>query len=173
MATPLSDMREALKREINVPGFPQLPNISNTQLDGYIADGFWEARLLGLLSGYTQTDGTELATPIGPIIFKISDDSDLPPEYQVLVIIVAGLKLLRLKALNLAVSLRAHAGPVEYEQQVSATVLREILQSLERRMRELLLYHSELQGSGAFQYFDGELQRTSSMIQGLNLFTIT
>lgn len=173
MATLVADLREALKREINVPGFAQLPNITNSQLDGYIADGFWEARLLGLLSGYTQTDGTEFATPPGAVIYKTADDSDLPPEYQVLVVIVAGLKLLRLKALNLAVSLRAHAGPVEYEQQVSATVLREILQSLERRMRELLLYHSELQGSSAFFYFDGELQRTSSMVQGLSVYTIT
>lgn len=172
MSTPVSDLREMLKREINVPGFAQLPGITNSQLDGYIMDGFWEARLMGVLSGYTQTDGSELATPVASI-YLTADESDLPTQYQVLVVIVAGLRLLRLKALNLAVSLRAKAGPVEYEQQTSATVLREILQSLERRAAALFGLYSDLLGTGAFNYFDGELQRTSSAIQGLNLLTVS
>jgi hypothetical protein len=172
MSTPVSELREMLKREINVPGFGQLPGITNTQLDGYISDGFWEARLMGVLSSYTLTDGSELATPVASI-YLAADESDLPPQYQVLVVIVAGLRLLRLKALNLAVSLRAKAAAVEYEQQTSATVLREILQSLERRAATLFSLYSDVLGQGAFNYFDGELQRTSSMIQGLNLLTVT
>lgn len=172
MSTAIADMREMLKREINVPGFPQLPGISNSQIDGYIMDGFWEARLMGVLADYTQTDGTELATPV-PSIYHTRDEADLPPEYQMLVIIVAGLRLLRMKALNLATSIRAQAGPVEYEQQVSATVLREILQSFERRLSLLFGIYNDALGGAAFRYFDGELQRTSSLIQGLNLLTVT
>lgn len=172
MSTPVSEMRELLKREINVPGFAQLPGITNSQIDGYIKDGFWEARLMGVLSAYTQDDGASLATPVDSI-YRISDEADLPMELQMLVVIVAGLKLIRLKALNLAVSLRAQAGPVEYEQQVSATVLREILQSFERRLQVLFGLYSELATTGAMTYFDGELQRTSSVIQGLGLLTIT
>lgn len=167
MATTIASMRQALLREINVPGFPQLASINQGQIDGYIADGFWEARLLGLLSDYTLTDGTEFATPPGSVIKKASDDSDLPPEYQILVVIIAGLKLLRLKALDLAVSIRAHAGPVEYEQQISATVLRAILESLERRVAFLHANYSTLLGATTFIYFDAELQREASLIRGL------
>ena len=79
MATLVSDLRAQLRRAVNVPGFAQLPDITNTELDGYIMDGFWEGRLLGLLGGYTQTDGTEFATPPGVVIYKISDDGDLEP----------------------------------------------------------------------------------------------
>lgn len=167
MATLVSDLRAKLDREINVPGFEQLPDITNTQLDGYIKDGFWEARLLGLLTGYTQTDGTEFATPPGEVIYKTADDGDLEEQYQMLVVIIAALKLIRLKSLNLAVNLRAKSGPVEYEQQASATTLRAILQSMERRVEELKRNYSNLAGTGAFYYFDGEIQREYSIIQSL------
>ena len=171
MATPVSDLRAMLSREINVPGFEQLPDITSSQLDGYIADGFWETRLLGMLESYTLTDGTELATPVGSIIKQASDDGDLPEQYQMLVVIVAGLKMLRLKALNLAVSFSAKAGPVEYEQQTSATVLRAILDSLESRLNELQASYSDL-FAGSMVYFDGVLQRERSLIDGLAVLTV-
>jgi hypothetical protein len=166
MATPVSDLRDMLSREINVPGFPQLPDITAGQMDGYIADGFWETRLLGMLDDYTLTDGTEFATPPGPVIKKASNDGDLETQYQMLVVIMAGMKLIRLKALNLAVSFSAKAGPVEYEQQTSATVLRAILESLERRLKQLEATYSDL-FIGSLHYFDGALQRERALIDGL------
>lgn len=172
MATLVSSLRDMLRREVNVPGFEQLPDLSNTELDGYISDGFWEARLIGLLSDYTLTDGTEMATPLGSVIKLTSDGSDLPEYFRILVVIVAGLKLIRLKALNLAVSIRAQAGPVEYEQQISATVLRAILESLERRVAFLQVNYSDLLGAGPFVYFDAELQRESSLVYGLLEVTV-
>lgn len=172
MATLVSDLRAQLRRAVNVPGFEQLPDITNSELDGYIMDGFWEARLLGLLGSYTQTDGTEFATPPGTVIKKISDDGDLEPQYQQMVVIIGALKLIRLKILNLAVNFKAVAGPVEYEQQASATTLRAILASMEGQVRELKASYSDLIGGGAFSYFDGELQRDSALIQGLGNLTV-
>lgn len=171
MATPVSDLRTMLQREINVPGFEQLPDITSSQLDGYISDGFWETRLLGMLDSYTLTDGTEFATPVGSVIKQASDDGDLPSQYQMLVVIVAGMKLIRLKALNLAVSFSASAGPVEYEQQTSATVLRAILDSLESRLRTLQASYSTL-FTGHMEYFDGVLQRERAMLDGLAVLTV-
>lgn len=171
MATPVSTLREMLRREINVPGFEQLPDISASQLDGYIADGFWETRLLGILDDYTLTDGTEFATPPGMVIKKSSDDTDLPTQYQMMVIIVAGMRLIRLKALNLAVNFSASAGPVEYEQQTSATVLRAILDALESRLKVLQASYSDL-FSGHMDYFDGELQRERAIVDGLSVLTV-
>lgn len=173
MATLISDLRPILRREVNVPGFEQLPDISSSELDGYIADGFWEARLSGLLEGYTITDGSELVPPAaGPVIKKTSDDGNLDEQWQILVGMFAALKMIRLKALNLALNYKAVAGPVEYEQQVSATVLRAILESLERRVAEIRPLYSDVFGTGAFVYFDSILQRESSLIQGLPAMTV-
>lgn len=171
MATPVADLRVMLQREVNVPGFEQLPDITSSQLDGYISDGFWETRLLGMLESYTLTDGTEFATPTGAVIKAAANDGDLPSEYQMLVVIVAGMKLIRLKALNLAVNFTAEAGPVSYEQQTSATVLRAILDSLESRLNQLKATHSGL-FTGHVDYFDGALQRERAMIDGLAVLTV-
>ena len=84
-----------------------------------------------------------------------------------MVVIIAALKLIRLKILNLAVNFSAKGGPVEYEQQASATTLRAILASLENRVKELKAAYSELASGSAFFYFDSELQRDSALIQGL------
>ena len=172
MATLVSDLRASLRREINVPGFPQLADITNTELDGYISDGFWEVRLLGMLEEYTLTDGTEFATPPGSVIKLIADDGNFPPQYQMLVVIDAGLRLIRLKALDLAQSLTAKAGPVEYQRQISATVLRAILDSLEQRLNELKVGYSDLIPAGGFQYFDGVLQREASFLNNMPMMTV-
>jgi hypothetical protein len=165
MATPIVDIRPVLQREINVPGFEQLPDITGTELDGYIKNGFWECRLLGMLDTYTQTDGTEFATPPGDVIKLIADDGDLPDEFQLLVAIMAALTMLRLKIMALAINFTAEAGPVSYEQQASATVLRAILATLEKRVAELADLYSDEYNS-VFTYFDSTLQRESSYLQG-------
>jgi hypothetical protein len=167
MATPVSDLRDQLDRELNIPGFEQLPDITTTELDGYILDGFWECRLLGMLDGYTVTDGTELATPIGDNIQAASDAGGLPEQYQMLVIILAGVRMVRLKVLNLAINFKAEAGPVSFEQQASATTLRAVLKSLEERLAQLKLVYSDSLSPGAMYYFDGTLQRAMSESQSL------
>lgn len=154
MATPISDLRAQLQREINITGFEQLPDVTNNDLDGYIADAFWEARLLGLLTGYTIS-GTNI---------QDDDAGDLPEYYQQLVVMVAGVRMLRLKIMNLATNIRAHAGPVEYEQQASATTLRAILAGLEDRINLLKALYSDKIGNGVFVYFDGALQREASIL---------
>lgn len=163
MATPVSDLRAPLKREINVPGIEALPDLTDANLDGYIKDGFWEAKLLGMLSEYTQTDGTELATPIGEVIKRVSDDGDLPQELHMLVVLMAAMRLLRAKILNLSVNFRAQGGPVSYEQQASATVLRTLLGVLEARVAQVKELYSD-KYSPAFVYFDGELQREAALL---------
>jgi len=157
MATPISDLRVILRREINVPGFEQLPDITNTELDGYISDAFWEARLMGMLDTYSS-DGTN--------IFATSDNGDLPEMYQQLVSIVAGIRMIRLKLFNLAINIRAQAGPTEFEQQASATTLRAIFKSMEDRLKALLSIYSDQLGATATYYFDSTLQRESAVVGG-------
>lgn len=174
MATNVQDLRPALKREINPPGAEQFESIGGGELDGYILDGFWESYLLDMLQAYDVIDGADLDTPVADTTWFITSgstedtaDTDMPTHLQMLVVIQAGFRLLRIKGIDLATNFSAKAGPVEYEQQVSATVLRAILQSLERRLQELKELYSDELGSGTFIYMDGVYQREASLIQGL------
>ena len=160
--TAVSDLRAQLARRINVPGAEQLEDVSGAVLDGYILDGFWQTRLRGMLVGYTSNTTT---------ITKESDGSGLPEHLQQLVIIMAGFNLVRAKVMQLAVNFSAKAGPVAYEQQASATVLRALLNSLERELQQLQEAYSD-QFGGALYYMDGVLQSEYAQLNQLAELTV-
>jgi hypothetical protein len=166
-------MRPILSRTINVPGFEQLPDITNTELDGYIKDGFWNLRLRSILEEYTQDDGTGLTPPLAEdAIYLVSNEGPLPEDLQRMVCLSGGFIMLRLKVLNLAINFTAKAGPVEFEQQASATTLRAILASLERELQELEELYSDELGKAGLHYWDGEAQAAASMLAGLPALTV-
>lgn len=170
MATSIKSMIPQLDREINAPGVELYPTATAGSKMGYISDGFWDARLAGTLATYTVIDGDSLVTP-DPSSDYITDIGtkllDLPEEFQMMVTLFAGTRMIRMKILNLAVNFTAKAGPVEYEQQASATTMRAVLASLERRLIELKVMYSESFTPGAFAYMDGTLQRASAEVDGL------
>jgi hypothetical protein len=170
MATPITELIPMFDREINVPNAPQV-TVSASQKLGYIADGFWDARLFGLLSKYTIVDGADVvpAEPTGDnYITDISTKSkDLDQQFWMMVVIFAGFRLLRLKVMELAVNFKAEAGPVSFEQQASATVLRALLDNLQRRIDELKMIYSDQYGS-AFYLMDGMAQAEYSYLNLLS-----
>jgi len=169
MATSIKSMIPSLDRTVNAPGAALYPTATASQKMGYLADGFWDARLAGTLSTYTIIDGDDLATPDSSTdyIVDVSTELDsLPEEFQMMVVIFAGARMISIKILNLAINFTAKAGPVEYEQQASATTLRAVLAVLERRLAELKVMYSDSFTPGAFTYMDGTLQRAASEVQG-------
>ncbi len=166
MPTPLTDMIPMLNRELNAPGTEQYPDFGGGDYLGYIADGFWDVRLATMLTDYTILDGLDLGTPVETGTDYITDqatkENDLPIQFQMMVVIFAGARLLRNKILTLAVNYKASATSVEYEQQASATTLRAILASLQRRMDELKIIYSDDFSPGQMNYMDGPLQRAQS-----------
>lgn len=176
MPTPLSAIVPMMTRELNAPGTEQYPDLLAGDYLGYIADGFWDARLAGMLHQYTILDGSLLPTPLLTGTDYITDQStkvdDLPQEFQYMVVIFAGARLLRNKILTLAVNFKAEAGPTSYEQQASATTLRAILASLEKRVKELQVMYSDQFTPGVFAYMDGVLQRAESEMQGYLAMTV-
>jgi hypothetical protein len=172
MATNVNDLIPGLAREINPPGFEQYPDALPSDFVGYVTDGFWEGRLMGVFEGYTIKDGAELLTPDSGTFITDSTDADFPEPDQMFCIIIAGFRLLQRKALNLAANFRAQAGPVEYEQQVSATVLREILQSLERRLEQYKELYSDALSPDVFYYMDGVAQSSYALVAGLPQLTV-
>ena len=173
MATDIAGMALALTRQVSLTGAERLPDLTSTERQGHILDGFWTLKLKGVFSAYTVLDGADLDPPAtGTFIGKTSNHEDLPPESQRLVVMMATFNLIRLAILNLAVNIRAHAGPVEFEQQASATTLRAILQSLEEELAQMQALHSSSIGPGAFYYMDGVLQAEYSLVNSLASLTV-
>lgn len=158
-----------LDREINVPGTSGITASSGQKL-GYIEDGFWDVRLSGMLKNYTVALG-ETITPAQDTGKKYFTDhgltnEDLDQQFWMMIVIFAGFRLLRLRIMQLAVNFTAEAGPVSYEQQASATVLRALLDNLQRRIDELKgLYSDEY--SSTFYLMDGMAQAEYAYLTNL------
>lgn len=152
MAVNLADLVESLQREVVPPGV--LAPGDEDEYFGHLRDAFWHARLRGAFPGYTEEDG--LITPLAGAI-------DLPREQQQLVVLMAGLRIVRSALRNANTMFRAKAGPVEFETQQSAQTLRELLVQLEREFQAAL---EEATQSGAsattVAYFDAVISRTLS-----------
>lgn len=171
MSTPLTDILPMFNREIDIPGDVQFSTVSAGAKLGYIEDGFWDVRLAGMLGGFTVALGEEI-TPAETTGVKYITDQDLTGEdleekYWVLIVIFAGFRLLRLKIMQLAVNFTAEAGPVSYEQQASATVLRALLDNLQGRIQELKEQYSDDFAVGAFIAMDGQAQSTYATLNSL------
>ncbi len=170
MATSTADIYPSLSREVNVPGFELFPDLTIADGLGYIADGFWEARLEGMLAAYTIKDGTALTPPQAAGDFITNDaEDDFPDDLQMLVVILAGMRLLRRRIFGLAQRLSVKSGPVEYEAESSATVIRAVLDGLTDRLDQLkVAYSTNLTATSAFFYLDGVAQRNYSLLNGLS-----
>lgn len=171
MGTPIADLVPMFTREINIPGDEQLPTVGTGNMLGYIEDGFWDAYLSGMLKTFGVFDGVDLVPPgvTGTLYFSdtATKADDLAKQFWMLVVIIAGLRLLRLKIMDLAVNFTAEAGPASYEQQASATVLRAILANLQGRVQELKGQYSDEFGSDVFILMDGIAQANYATLQSL------
>lgn len=130
MAVDLSEFIETLKREVTPVGSTMYAGVNDSFWVGAMADAFWEARLDGLLVGYT-CDEDGVVTPETP------GGEEFPRSLVSVVALYAGIRVLRNQILNMG-SASFKAGPVEYERQVSASMLTEMLKQL-RSTKERLL----------------------------------
>jgi hypothetical protein len=131
VAIDLSDYAPTLRREVTPLGSTLFASIPDTQLTPYLTDAFWEARLDGFLAGYTaDEDGSVEPTTTGA--------DDVSPAGVALIVLYAGIRIMRNRILNMNTGFRAKAGPVEFEQQNSATMLAEMLKQLRDRKNQLL-----------------------------------
>lgn len=128
MAVELIDFVDSLKREVEPPGVDLFADVTDGEWVGYLSDAFWEARLDGFLDGYETEEGA-IAQDVAIVPIDTSKP-DLDRRGVALVVLYAGVKVLRNRILNQTTSFRAKAGPVEFEQQNSATVLSEMLKQL-------------------------------------------
>lgn len=165
MPVDLSDLVDSLRREVNTPGADSFPDANNSVYVGYLQDGFWEIRLDGISSfdGYTEAEG--IVSPVDSSGDVDPDGTDLDRTLQQLIVLYAGVRMIRNQLLNLQSVFRAKAGPVEYETQYSASLLKAVLDELRAR-RDLILYRLANVGAVTDYYIDALSAREASFDSG-------
>jgi hypothetical protein len=191
----LSNYTANLQREVMDPS-----NAANTQFTtltdddwlGHLADAFWEARLDGVLKGFTCDDngviyttdtvvpvGSASATALGPAdptqpyassqAMSWSADGQAREMVQ-LVIMYASFRILRnmLRAIRTAFS--AAAGPTRFEYQQSASLLTEIMKDIMNRRNLILARLSDL-GTTPVSVIDSIMARDESLMTMLTYWT--
>ncbi len=159
MAINLEDLILSLKREVSPPGLDIYGSISDAEWLGHLTDAFWEARLSGLLGKYTETNGE--IVPINP------SDPDIPRDMQQLIVLFAGFRMALTSFSNVNSSFRAKAGPVEYEVQKSAQVIKGLLDALKARLDFVLKNLSVYGVSGtSVAIFDAVIEASYSTASG-------
>lgn len=130
MSVDLGDLIESVKRSVSAPGAEEttFPDATDDSWLGYLQDAFWEVRLDGMLAGYVEADG--LIEPNGT--------TELTRDLQQLVVLYASIDIVVNQIRALQTTFRAVAGPVQFEIQRSAQVLKAILDELKHR-RDLVL----------------------------------
>lgn len=153
MAIDLGDLIESLEREISPPGSNLYPDANEEILLGHLQDAFWEARLHGMLAGFTEADGQ--------VSNLTTDGDELGRDLQQLIVLYAGFRITLSQFQNLNTGFRAKAGPVEFETGKSAAQLKGVLDAIKERIG-LVLRNLSTYGGTTTAVFDSVVERTYS-----------
>ncbi len=128
MTTNLADMVDAFRREVAVPGTFETvyPDTTEADIIGQLGDALAEVKL----DGFYATQTLDLLT--GDI------EPGLDLGGQALVVLYAGMRMIRAELRATNTSTRYKAGPVEYETGKSAAGLVQMLKDLAERRAALL-----------------------------------
>lgn len=124
----LLELVPSLQRAVAPPGefATFFPNATEEELSASVADAVAEAQLDGFLSGFVTNSNAGTVTP------------DLTGPQQALVILYGMGRIIRARIANGKNRTRYRAGPVEAEEEQSATVLVQMLKDISARKKELL-----------------------------------
>lgn len=157
MAVDLADLIPSVQRETSPPGTDLFPDAVDDDWLGQLQDSFWEAKLFQFFDDYTETDG---------LVSPISGSEDLSREEQQLIVLFAGVRVIRMKLLNTNTNFRAKAGPVEFETSNSANLLKEILKGLQDKIDQIYDQLSDSLGSVQTAYINSGFARGTSIYLG-------
>jgi hypothetical protein len=151
VAVDLADLVDSLKREVNPPGDNLFPNATENDWLGNLADAFWEARLHGMLAGFTVNPDTFELTPLD------ASAADMTRDLQQLIVLYAGFRITLNELKNAQSSFHAVAGPVEIEVQKASNVLKGVLDAIKGRIDIVLTRLSDA-GSTSVAVFDAVIE---------------
>jgi hypothetical protein len=156
MAVALSDLVPSLLREVQTPGTNTYPNATIEDWQGYLADAFWEVSLLGIICPTRFTESGFEISSVSPT------GSDLGRDYQQLLVLWAGARVVSNKILEYNSAFRAHAGPVEFEQRKAASVLTAVLERIQKRLDDIMAHLPNKVKTNTVHYFDVISERTAN-----------
>lgn len=152
----LEDLIEDLQSELNTPGADVYDTVSTTAWVSYLRNAFWSAHLDGLMEGWTESDG---------LISKLNDPTAdaMSRDQQQLIIMYAGINILRNELKNLNTVFRAKAGSVEYETQKSSQVLKGLLEDMTQRRNYILQRLADTGVARDMVYIDSYIARQNAI----------
>lgn len=158
MAVDLGDLIDSLKYEVTPPG--STPVGTDDEYLGHLQNAFWTARLRGALVSWTEADGS---------ITPVTGTTDMPREFQQLIVLAAAINIVRSAMRNANTVFRSKAGPVEFETQQSAQTLRELLVQINSDYQEALNL-VVTQGYHLDHYFDAVIERSWAFYEGSGFY---
>lgn len=156
----LSELVPSLEAALTVPGAEaEFATVPEDQWVIRLVNAFWNAFNAGLFTGYsvdedgavTPTEGTE----------------DMGRDMQQVLVLYAAMDVVRNQMRQLNTVFRAKAGPVEYETQQSATLLKALLDGYMGQIADLVERMGDTGGTTASFYLDGVFGREQAINYGL------
>ena len=157
-AIDLSELIPALVAEVSPPGEALYTGVSDDDWITYLLNGFWSAHLEGVLDGWTANEDG--------IVTPLTGDSTMGRDLQQIPVLYAAMTITRNELRRLNTLFRSKAGPVEFETQQSAQVLKGVLESLTEQKKIILDRLSSANGSTSF-YIDAIISRDYSINNNL------
>jgi hypothetical protein len=162
MSVELSTLVPVLRLEVNEPGSEDI-SISDDEGIERLSSAFWEIRFLGMLTAFTEASGE---------ISPNSGTTEMTRDLQQIIVLVAGIKIVEMKLLNILTTFKASAGPTEFETQRSAQVLRAVLDNLNNKLKIAINRLSDIGGATASFYIDALSAQHDSLVLG-DIFWLT
>jgi hypothetical protein len=159
---------------VNPPGSDLFPDATDDDWIGSLTDAFWELRLFGMLIGFEENAAARggpvsfiaaIVTPIDALEgydqpTGYAPDADLGRDLQQLIVLWAGYKTVLTRFSTIQSVFRAKAGPVEYEVQQAATVLKALLDALKARIDAVMYNLSTWGAHTRVAVLDSVIQRS-------------
>ena len=160
MAVEIVQLAPSLKREVTALGTSEYSSVAESEWIGHLTDAFWEARLMGLLAGWTEVDGE--------IVPQAEGGAEIPRDLQHLIVLFAGFRMAITSYRNINSGYRAKAGPVEYEVQKSAQTLAALIDAIKSRIDFILKNLSTLgnESSNSIAIFDAVINANQQEAAG-------
>ena len=132
MAVAVADLADKVRFAVNIPGSTFVTTRGNdAHWESIVAQSFWYARLKRFFTDYRlSADETEIVT-VEPA------EGDMPGELQQIIVMMATLRVIESKMLELETKFRAKSGDDEFEVQRSAQVLAALLKAKRDELAEI------------------------------------
>jgi len=158
-AVDLNDLVPSLIAQVSSPASPASTSLNWLQ---YLLNGFYLAQLEGLLKGWQCDDDGEVT--------QVGGSATLDRAQQQIIVLYAAIDITRNELRQLKAVFKAKAGPVQYETQQHATVLKTVLDSL-LQQKDLIIDRLGDGAGGAGTYvLDSVLARDAALSGGTGLW---